>query len=1006
MTFLVSDIEGSTRRWAKDPLMSEGLAIHDELTRAAIEDANGQWVKHTGDGALAAFGDPTDAIRAAASLQRAFRNAEWPSDPLRVRVGIHTGVAIERDGDYHGLGVSAAARVGDAGHGGQVLVSNATAALVQALDGDLQLLDLGAYRLKDLEGPRHLYQLAGRGLSSEFPPLRTLERVDHNLPLQLTSFIGREIELEELTALVGEHRLVTVTGVGGAGKTRLTLQVAASLALEFVDGVRFVGLAPVTDPEEIPTAMSSAIGVPFEEGSPSDITERILDHVRHRQMLLVIDNCEHVLTAASGIVGRILREAPRVTVLASSREGLGLPGERIWQTPSLQLTDGNGESEAALLFIERAQSVAPDLEFDRGTMQHVDRICRLLDGVPLAIELAAARTRVLSPEQISERLDDRFRLLTGGSRAALPRQQTLEAAVDWSYRLLTEDEQRLFERLSVFQGGFTLEAAEGICSDHLIARADVLDVLTGLVGKSMILHLGTGDSRFGMLETLRQFATKKLLDQDEAPNWKNRHARWFAEWASHLDHLSADASQTLEAVAIDAENLSAALDWLADGDMATLPLIEAVVRDRFVRFGDPNGAIAIASRGLELGDIPARSASLLLAIRGRSEAALGMAEAATASLRDAAGLVDESIESAAAARLMTIISQGFGLSLDPEEGVAMAARAVALSEHCSPTVRAKVYHGMAWAQVWAGGSPSSVSEPAEIALRFAREAGRPEVQLEVSDALIMAAMGMDYLDGGERTRAIEDYVLGLDVQGGVLGWGFEWIGIRRADWNLVEEALGKENMAGLRRLEILVPRGTMQWMRGHLEAAIETFESAVALGSPGRWHHDLYPGWAEATCLSGDLEGVRRIVDEHLEFRFRDQEESMRLATMRALVQAEVDAGHETKARAILERMRQTLEAHPLRMGVSVQCGTPEGYLACAEAELTRLTGPDPDAWARAGQMTVWEYWRKYCDARRIEALLALGEPAGEEVAALREKAAALDLGWIVDLLDSLEERQ
>jgi len=1006
VTFLVSDIEGSTRRWAEDRLMAENLTLHDELTRTAIEGANGHWVKHTGDGVLAAFSDPGDAVQAAASIQRLLHEVAWPSDPLLVRIGVHTGTAAAHDGDYYGLAVSATARVGDAGHGGQVLVSAATASLVPDLGDDLHLLDLGPHRLKDLEVPQHLYQLAGVDLSSDFPPLRTLERVDHNLPLQLTSFIGREAELEELRALTEQHRLVTVTGVGGAGKTRLSLQVAADLALEFRDGVHFVGLAPISDPDEVPNAFSSAMGIRFGEGSSTDVVERIIDQVRHRQMLLVVDNCEHVLEAAAHVIGPLLSEAPHITVLASSREGLGLSGEWIWQTPSLQLTGHGGESEAVLLFMERAHAVARDIELNDETRSYVERITRLLDGVPLAIELAAARTRVLSPQQISERLDDRFRLLTGGSKAALPRQQTLEAAVDWSYRLLAEDERLLFERLSVFQGGFTLEAVEGVCADERVGEIEMIDLLTGLLDKSMVLGYdeGAGIFRFGMLETIRQFASLRLVDRGEVGVWKDRHASWFATWTSGL-HLIPDLlGRDFPLVASEADNLAVALDWSGADPAVVLPLSQALAWYRIAKLGDPAGTVSIANIGLACGEMPVVARANLLSLKGRGEVALGLSDRATDTLHEAAALLEQIADDVVAVRLLCSISQRFGMALDPNQSLEFATRAVERSTGTDPLTRAIAHHTMAWSQVWGGATPADILEPATKAVAEARTWGDTSLELEVSDVLLLATMGQDYASGGDQTRQIEDRMLRLEAEGQPV-WGLDWLGIRRADWAFVEQILDRESLGGVHRIYMLVSRGTMLWMRGCLQAAIDAFSDFRSYGSAGRLHHDLYPGWAEATCLTGDLEGTRRIVDEHLQFHLRDNEEAMKLGSLRALVQAEVDAGHVAEARAVIEQMRSTLEAHPLRMGVSVQCGTPEGYLACAEAELTRLTGPDPDAWAKARRMTIWEYWRTYCDARRVEALVALGEPAGEERAALQAKAAKLDLGWIVTFLDTLDER-
>lgn len=1005
VTFLISDIEGSTHRWADDPDMAAALALHDSLTGSAIAVTSGHRVKHTGDGVLAVFAQPVDALRAGAAIQHYLGGAAWPGDPLRVRIGVHTGHAVERNGDYFGLAVSSTARLADAGHGGQVLVSAVTASLVGRLPDGLRLIDLGPHHLKDLELAQHIYQLSGDGLSDQFPPLRTLERFDHNLPLQLTSFIGREAELTEVRKLVEQHRLVTVTGVGGAGKTRLTLQVAAELAPTFRDGVRFVELAPISDPEEVPSGFASALNIRFEEGSPVGVIERIIDRIRERHMLLVVDNCEHVLARVAELVGRLLARAEGITVLASSREGLGLNGEWIWQIPSMKVAGGDRDSEAALLFIERAQAVAPALEFDADTRPHIEIICRLLDGVPLAIELAASRSRVLEPEQIADRLGDRFRLLTGGSRAALPRQQTLEAAVDWSYQLLDEEERLLFDRLGVFRGGFSLEAVEGICTGEGVDVVEVLDLLTGLVDKSMVLsHQGGGsDPRFGLPETLRQYAMRKLTDGESAAQRKDRHARWFAQWAAGLDHFGQDRQADLARIRLEADNLAVALDWCGDQGEIAVPLARALASYRFYELGDPTTALAAAERALTHPDISSTVRAHLLSLRGRAQAEIGDGEQATASLHRAADLVDEGVDAVTAVRLLAMISNGFGMMLDPAVGVELAARGIRRGLGEAPTVRALAHYAMAWAQVWSGAGPEAVLEPATAAIEAAREDGAPGLELEYSDVYLLATMALDSEDGGDRTRRVEDRVLGMSVGDANLARGFEWIGIRRADWGLVESALkDMEEDGGNRRLDLLVPAGVMHWMRGSNERAVDVFEKAASLGSPGRWHHDLFPSWAEAACLLGDLVGVRRIVDRHLDFRFRADEESMKLATLRALVQAEVDAGHAVEAAAVIEQMRVTMKAHPLVMGASVQMGTPPGYLASAEAELSRLTGPNPDAWARAGRMTVWEYWRTYYEARRLEALSLLGEPA--DLGALRARAAHLDMRWIVSFVDSLPD--
>lgn len=1006
VTFLISDIEGSTRRWADDPDMARALTLHDALTASAVEKASGHTIKHTGDGVLAAFANPAHAVEAAAGIQRSLGSAAWPGEPLKVRIGVHTGHAVERDGDYFGLALSATARLADAGHGGQVLVSAVTASLVDPMPGDLRLIDLGPHQLKDLELAQNIHQLAGDALARHFPPLRTLERLDHNLPLQLTSFIGREAELAEVRKLVEKHRLVTVTGVGGAGKTRLTLQVAAELAPTFTDGVRFVELAPIGDPEEVPSAFASALNIRFEEGEPVEVTERIVERMRPRHMLLVVDNCEHVLDRVANLVGQLLARAEGISVLASSREGLGLSGEWIWQIPSLKVAEDDLDSEAALLFIERAQAVAPDLELNEDTRLHIESICRLLDGVPLAIELAASRARVLNPGQIADRLGDRFRLLTGGSKAALPRQQTLEAAVDWSYQLLDEDERLLFDRLGVFRGGFSLGAVEGVCTGDGIDVIEVIDLLSGLIDKSMVLsqRIGGGEPRFGLLETLRQYAIRKLTDGGTAADWKDRHARWFAEWASALDHFGENREADLARIGLEADNLAVVLDWCGDQGEIAVPVARALASYRYYGRGDPTGALEAADRALVYHGMSSTIRAHLLALRGRAQAEIGQAQRATATLHEAADLVGDETEPAAAVRLLAMISNGFGTTLDPAVGVEMAARGIGRSESEAPAVRALAQYAMAWAQVWAGAAPQAVLGPAAAAIDATREVGASGLELDYSDVYLLATMALDSEDGGDRTRQVEDRMLAMAGTGAHPAWGFEWIGIRRADWDLVESALQQMEGGGggYRKLTLLVPAGVMHWMRGSNEQAIEVFEQAASVGSPGRWHHDLFPSWAEASCLLGDLDGVRRIADQHLAFRLRANEESMKLATLRALVQAQVDARREGEAAAVVEQMRATLEAHPLNMGASVQLGTPHGYLASAEAELSRLTGPDPAAWARAGRMTVWEYWRTYCEARRIEALWAAGQAPHEALRTVRARAASFDMQWIVSLLDSL----
>ncbi len=537
-TFLFTDIAGSTRLWQEHPeAMGVALATHDDMIGEAVTSRGGRVFKHTGDGVAAVFDDPEAAVEAASWIQ------QWMSatthaaiGSLAVRIGIHTGEAEERDGDYFGLAVSRTARLMDAGHGGQVLVSFATRGLID--DADERLLDIGEYRLRDLTSPERIYQMRIDGQHTEFPRLRTLDAAPNNLPLVPTSFVGREQEQEELADLIRTSRLVTVSGVGGAGKTRLALQVAADIAPHFSDGVWLVELAPVTDPDAIDPALVGGLGL----SQPSGITARqvILDHLAARSALLVVDNCEHLIDAAAELVDAIVATAPDVKVVATSRELLGVSGEVSYLLRSLGMPVKGDDDLAAVrsadavrLFVERAAAARPGFTLTADNAGVVTNICRRLDGMPLAIELAAARLRSFSVDQIASHLDQRFRLLTGGARTALPRQQTLTAAIDWSYRLLSEAEKSLFLRLSVFSGGFTYEAAEAVCVGPPVDSLDILELLPALVDKSLVVaEEADGDVRYRLLETLRQYARDRLDEVGDPETWRRRHAEHYAGLAA------------------------------------------------------------------------------------------------------------------------------------------------------------------------------------------------------------------------------------------------------------------------------------------------------------------------------------------------------------------------------------------------------------------------------------------------------------------------------------------
>lgn len=587
MTFLFTDIEGSTRLWEQYPyVMRDALALHDEIMEREIESAGGFIYSTAGDAYGAAFSDPVIAMGAAVSAQRSLKEAAWPDVcEIRVRMALNTGVAQERDANYYGPPLNRCARMMSAAHGGQIVTSQSTEELVRGrLDPGTQLRDLGEHRLKDLEHPERIFQVVANGLDSEFGPLQTLDSTRNNLPTQATSFIGREDEIIDVRKRLGDARLLTLTGVGGSGKTRLALQVAAEIAEDFEHGVWLVELSAVSDPERLSPWVADSLNIhrrhgggDVEAGAAIPIIDQIIEYLRPRKTLLILDNCEHLIAACGDLVTRVLVACRDVKILATSREGLGVPGETLWQVPSLEMPVGSdlGDlagpgADALRLFTERAAAVNPKFEITSETYPMVLEICRRLDGMPLAIELAAARVRSLDVSQIAKRLDDRFRLLTGGSRTALPRQQTLAAAVEWSYDLLDQPEQILFQRLAVFRGGFTLEAAEQTCAGGGVEELDIVDHLTSLVDKSMVVWVGGRGERYGLLETLRQYAMNRLNQSGETTEMRQAHAQYFLELAQQAaPHLRGRGQvDWIEKLETEADNFRAALAFTAENDMA------------------------------------------------------------------------------------------------------------------------------------------------------------------------------------------------------------------------------------------------------------------------------------------------------------------------------------------------------------------------------------------------------------------------------------------------------
>lgn len=556
--------------------MRLALARHDDLIRTAVEGQGGAVFKTIGDAFCAAFGTAPEAVTAALAAQTALLSEKWANGlTIRVRMALHSGEAEHRDNDYFGQAVNRVARLLAIGHGGQTLLSQSTWELIRdQLPPETRLRDLDMHRLKDLQRPEHVYQLLHPRLPSDFLPLRSLNPQTNNLPVQITSFVGREKEVREVKRLLQETRLLTLTGVGGAGKTRLALQVAADLLEGEGDGVWLVELAPIADPNLVVQAVMQTLGVREEaERSP---TQTLADYLKERKLLLILDNCEHVLDSAASLADTLLRACPGVQIIATSREGLNIAGETTFRIPSLSVPDPetpltNPEAlvqyEAVRLFVERARSAQPAFAVSTQNAFAVAQICSRLDGIPFAIELASARVRALSPEQISARLDDRFRLLTGGSRTALPRQQTLRALIDWSYSLLAEPERTLLNRLSVFAGGWTLEAAEHVTVGEGIEDWEVLDLLSSLVDKSLVIfdEAGAGEviSRYRLLETVRQFSQEKLAESGESSLIRNQHRAWFQQFVEEASrHLAGpEQAQWFARMYADRDNLYSAIAW-------------------------------------------------------------------------------------------------------------------------------------------------------------------------------------------------------------------------------------------------------------------------------------------------------------------------------------------------------------------------------------------------------------------------------------------------------------
>jgi predicted ATPase/class 3 adenylate cyclase len=612
VTFLFTDIEGSTQLWESQPTaMRFALARHDALMREAIEGAGGRVFKTVGDAFCATFPTPVEALAAVSRAQLALHSEPWPPEtPIKVRMAVHVGPAEARDDDYFGPTLNRVARLLAVAHGGQTVFSEAAREQSEGqAPPEVGFWDLGEHRLKDLALPERVYQVTHPDLREDFPDLRSLgsQSRPNNLPGQLTAFFGRTAELASVGRLLEESRVVTLTGSGGCGKTRLAVQAVELAADRFPDGVWFVDLAPVGDGAQVSQALATLLGV--REAPGTTVDQALVQHLAKKACLLVLDNCEHVLADVARLVESLVRGTASVRTVLTSREPLNIPGEAVFRVPSLGLPERTGRrtpeaflgSDAGRLFLDRARAVSPSFEVTPENVESLDGICRHLDGIPLAIELAAARVRSLSPDQILTRLDDRFRLLVGGSRTAVPRQQTLRALVDWSYELLNDAERAVLRRLSVFAGGWVLEAGEQVALGEGVEDWEVLDLLTSLVDKSLVIFEQSAQSeRYRMLETVRRYGHDKLREHGEEDETLGRHLQWVFGLASRAGSWtrSPDQREWLARLVPEVDNL-----WLAleTANLRDEPESVAVVSWTLAQMLDYRGFLGDAAKALDAG---------------------------------------------------------------------------------------------------------------------------------------------------------------------------------------------------------------------------------------------------------------------------------------------------------------------------------------------------------------------------------------------------------------------
>lgn len=854
VTFLFTDIEGSTRLWEEHrEAMQRAFTRQEQIIRDAVVRSNGYAYKMIGDAFQVAFATAPEALAAALYAQRALHAESWGEiGEIRVRMALHTGVTEERDHDYVGPVLNRAARVLSAGFGGQILLTQATADLVQDELSPSALRDLGEKRLRDLARAEHIYQVVVGDLPSDFPPLKTLDTFPHNLPAQVTSFVGREREIAETKRLLGAVRLLTLTGSGGAGKTRLSLQVAADVLESFPDGVWFVELAPLSDPALVPQEVATVLGLQEQVGR--SWVDVLTEHFHGKHLLLVLDNCEHLIDACARLTDQLLHRCPDLKILASSREALGITGETSYRVPSLEIPNLATQLpiydliqfDAIKLFRDRAAALQPRFVMTDANALVVAQICYRLDGIPLAIELAAARVKVLSVDQIFQKLDDRFRLLTSGSRTALPRQQTLRAAMDWSYDLLLEPERVLLRRLSVFAGGWSLEAAEGVTCGDALVPADVLDLLTHLVDKSLVMvDEQRGMARYRMLQTIREYGEEKLFESGERDQLWKRHLEYFCEFTEQAEPGMSGAEQAewVNRVELEHDNIRAGLgrSKSVEGDLELgLRLAGALFWFWEQRSYLQEGRASLAALLARSTDLHSRAhakaltaAAQLTFRQGDYAEAKALCESSLKIFRD----IGDKRWVAIVLNLLANIGTELG---DYETTPAMFKEVVALGLEVDDK-RLAVWGlvGLGYAELRPGGLEAAAGLFAR-ALAVSREIGD-----KFSIAFELAALGEVAVRQGDYRRATDlleesldlrrqmDHKWGVGVCLGTLGW----VAMRQEDWGKAKARLGES----LEVRHAIGDKGGCAWSlerlaevaeaRGELERAVRILAAAAALRS-------------------------------------------------------------------------------------------------------------------------------------------------------------------------------